>query len=272
VAGAARAAVSRSGAIQVLRVDRDYLPLPGRGDVRAIVWPGMGARYRSMHYVRLPAGGESDDWRHAGEAVYYVLSGSGWLREPAAGERHEIRAGLIVHVQAGAPYGLRAREPLACVGGPCPPDFGLYPGAPAPLPDGAQGSDQRPLEGVAAIRVFDPSREGVAVPMISRQARLVAWPGVGALQAQMNHVILEPRESNVPHRHERSEDTIFVVEGWGFVTDTDTGQTKRVESGCVVHVPAGVGHAVTAETRMVSVGGPCPPDEQMMRRSGLRPA
>ena len=45
------------------------------------------------------------------------------------------------------------------------------------------------------IRVFDPTREGVAVPMISRQARLVAWPGTGARQAQMNYVILEPRES-----------------------------------------------------------------------------
>lgn len=119
------------------------------------------------------------------------------------------------------------------------------------------------------IRVFDPTREGVAVPMISRQARLVAWPGVGARQAQMNYVILEPQESNVPHRHERSEDTIFVVEGSGIVTNTDTGRVQAMEAGCVVHVPAGVGHAVTARTRMVSVGGPCPPDEAMLQRSGL---
>ncbi len=119
------------------------------------------------------------------------------------------------------------------------------------------------------IRVFDPSREGVAVPMISRQARLVAWPGVGARQAQMNYVILEPRESNVPHRHGKSEDTIFVVEGSGIVANTDRGTVQPVQAGCVVHVPVGVGHAVTAETRMVSVGGPCPPDLEMMRLSGL---
>ena len=61
------------------------------------------------------------------------------------------------------------------------------------------------------IRVFDTAREGVAVPMISRRARLVAWPGAGAQQAQMNYVILEPHESNVPHRLVRSEDSIFVV-------------------------------------------------------------
>jgi quercetin dioxygenase-like cupin family protein len=121
------------------------------------------------------------------------------------------------------------------------------------------------------IRVFDPTREGVAVPMISRQARLVAWPGAGAQQAQMNYVILEPRESNVPHRHDRSEDTIFVVEGRGTVSNTDSGTVHPVEAGCIVHVPAGVGHAVTAVTRMVSVGGPCPPDEAMLKRSGLLP-
>lgn len=121
------------------------------------------------------------------------------------------------------------------------------------------------------IRVFDPAREGVAVPMISRQARLVAWPGVGARQAQMNYVILEPREANVPHRHGQSEDTIFVVEGRGTVTNTDSGRVQSVEAGCIAHVPVGAGHAVTAEGRMVSGGGPCPPDEVMMRRSGLRP-
>jgi quercetin dioxygenase-like cupin family protein len=121
------------------------------------------------------------------------------------------------------------------------------------------------------IRIFDPAREGVAVPMIGRQARLVAWPGAGARQAQMNYVVLEPGEANVPHRHEGSEDTIFVVEGRGTVTNTDTGAVQAVEAGCVVHVPAGIGHAVKAETRMVSVGGPCPPDEAMMRRSGLLP-
>ena len=119
------------------------------------------------------------------------------------------------------------------------------------------------------IRVFDPTREGVAVPMISRRARLVVWPGVGARQAQMNYVILEPHESNVPHRHERSEDTIFVVEGRGIITNLDTDRVQAMEAGCVVHVPPGVRHAVTAQTRMVSVGGPCPPDEAMLRKSGL---
>jgi quercetin dioxygenase-like cupin family protein len=130
MAGAGRAAVSGVDEIRVLRVDRDYVPLPGRGAVRAIVWPGMGARHRSMHYVCLPAGGASDEWRHRGEAVYYVLSGSGWFEDRATGARHEVRAGLIAHVEAGTPYAMRAREPLVCVGGPCPPDPSLYAAVP----------------------------------------------------------------------------------------------------------------------------------------------
>jgi quercetin dioxygenase-like cupin family protein len=127
VAGAAGAAVSGADEIRVLRVDRDYVPLPGRGEIRAVVWPGMGARHRTMHYVRLAPGETSQEWRHPGEAVYYVLSGSGWFEDRTAGARHDVTAGLIVHVASGTAYAMAAREPLTCVGGPCPPDPALYP-------------------------------------------------------------------------------------------------------------------------------------------------
>lgn len=123
--------MSDAGEIQVLRVDRDFVPLPGRGEVRAVVWPGMGARHRTMHYVRLASGTTSDEWRHPGEAVYYVLSGSGWFEDRTAGARHAIHAGLIVHVDAATVYVISAGEPLTCVGGPCPPDPALYAEVPA---------------------------------------------------------------------------------------------------------------------------------------------
>ena len=126
MAGAAGPAVSGADEIRVLRVDRDYVALPGPGEVRAIVWPGMGARHRTMHYVRLAPGEASPEWRHPGEAVYYVLSGSGWFEDRTAGTRHEVIAGLIVHVASGTAYVMTARESLACVGGPCPPDPALY--------------------------------------------------------------------------------------------------------------------------------------------------
>ena len=118
--------MSRRDEIQVLRVDRDSIALHGRGEVRAIVWPGMGAQHRTMHSVRLAPGETSDEWRHPGEAVYYVLTGSGWFEDRTTGARSEVRAGLIVHVESGTAYAMTAREPLTCIGGPCPPDPALY--------------------------------------------------------------------------------------------------------------------------------------------------
>lgn len=119
------------------------------------------------------------------------------------------------------------------------------------------------------VRIFDASRDGVPLPLIARHARLIVWPGVGARVASMNRVILEPGEANVPHTHTESEDTIFVLEGRGTVRDFTNDVVLPVEAGCVIHVPEGIQHAVAAETRMISVGGPCPPDLAMLRATGV---
>ncbi len=119
------------------------------------------------------------------------------------------------------------------------------------------------------IRVFDAATDGVPLPLIARHARLIVWPGSGANVASMNRVELEPGEANVPHVHAESEDTIFVVECRGSVRDFDHDLILPVEAGCVIHVPEGIKHAVSAETRMVTVGGPCPPDLAMLRATGV---
>ena len=119
------------------------------------------------------------------------------------------------------------------------------------------------------VRVFDAATDGVPLPLISRQARLIVWPGSGAKIASMNRVVLEQCEANVPHIHVESEDTIFVVEGSGSVRDFDNDLVLPVEAGSVIHVPEGIKHAVSAETRMLSVGGPCPPDLAMLRATGV---
>jgi len=119
------------------------------------------------------------------------------------------------------------------------------------------------------VRVFDAATDGVPLPLISRQARLIVWPGSGAKIASMNRVVLEQGEANVPHIHVESEDTIFVVEGSGSVRDFDNDLVLPVEAGSVIHVPEGIKHAVSAETRMLSVGGPCPPDLAMLRATGV---
>jgi len=121
-----------------------------------------------------------------------------------------------------------------------------------------------------AIRVFHRDRPTQTMPMIASDARLVVWPGVGAWEANMNYVVMEPGEENVPHVHPESEDAIFIVEGRGSVRDLDNDRVLEFEAGQAVFVPAGVEHQVRADrgSRIVSVGGPCPADIAMLRRVG----
>jgi quercetin dioxygenase-like cupin family protein len=118
-----------------------------------------------------------------------------------------------------------------------------------------------------AVRVFHRDEPSAMVPLISADARLVVWPGVGAHTANMNYVRLQPGEANSPHAHATSEDTIFILDGRGTVEDLTNGFTLQFQAGDVVHVPPGVRHAVSADrgTPIESVGGPCPADEGIIR-------
>ncbi|WP_419846601.1 cupin domain-containing protein [Candidatus Poriferisocius sp.] len=121
-----------------------------------------------------------------------------------------------------------------------------------------------------AIKQFHRDQPDHYMPLISNDARLVVWPGVGSEMANMNYVVLEPGEENVPHAHSESEDTIFILEGRGSVADLDNDIVHEFEAGDAVHVPTGVKHAVRADrdSRIVSVGGPCPPDRYLLKLSG----
>ena len=125
-----------------------------------------------------------------------------------------------------------------------------------------------------AIRVFHRDNPDLMLPMISKDARLVVWPGVGAYTANMAYVRMEPGEQNVPHVHAQSEDAIFILEGEGTVTDFDHDRRLEFAQGQVIHVPVGVRHAVAADrgSPVVSVGGPCPADLAMLRAVGALPS
>lgn len=124
-----------------------------------------------------------------------------------------------------------------------------------------------------AIRVFHRDRPDRMLPIISRDARLIVWPGVGAMTANMNYVRLEPGEANVPHIHPESEDTIFILSGEGTVDDHDNGVTLEFHANQAIHVPVGVKHAVKADrgVEVISTGGPCPADYRMLRAVGAWP-
>lgn len=124
-----------------------------------------------------------------------------------------------------------------------------------------------------AIRVYHRDNPDRMLPIISRDARLIVWPGVGAMTANMNYVRLEPGEENVPHIHVESEDTIFILSGEGTVEDFDNQVTLPFHAGQAIHVPIGVKHAVKANrgVEVVSTGGPCPADFRMLKAVGAWP-
>jgi len=106
------------------------LPLvEGAGDARAIVWPGMGAKARSLHHIWLAPDARTVPQHHPGDAVYYVVTGDGTVVDGAAGERQPLREGAMFHVDTGTEYVVEAGEHgIELVGGPAPADAALYEG------------------------------------------------------------------------------------------------------------------------------------------------
>ena len=108
------------------------------------------------------------------------------------------------------------------------------------------------------------------LPLISSDARMIVWPGVGAWDATMNYVRMAPGEANTVHAHLESEDTIVILEGPRERRRSDERCHSKFSAGDVIHVPVSVRHAVRADrgTGIVSVGGPCPADLAMLRACG----
>jgi quercetin dioxygenase-like cupin family protein len=123
-----------------------------------------------------------------------------------------------------------------------------------------------------AVHTFHRDEPDLRMPMISSDARLVVWPGVGAWDATMNYVVLEPGEENIPHNHPVSEDTIYILEGRGTVRDLTNDLELEFEAGQAIFVPVGLQHQVSADRgeRVISVGGPCPADLVMLERAGAK--
>lgn len=115
--------------VQVLDSDSGP-PVPiaaSGGSARAVVWPGMGAELRSLHWIQLEAGGETIELEHPSEAVYYVVRGSGEVVDRSDRSSKHLIEGAMAHVEAGTPYRLRAGDGgLELVGGPAPADPRLY--------------------------------------------------------------------------------------------------------------------------------------------------
>jgi hypothetical protein len=97
------------------------------GTARAIAWPGVGSHMRSMHRISLTSGGTSRPLRHPMESVYYVIQGEATANDLDDGIGHELVARSMILIDPGTTYTLSGGAHGAeIVGGPCPPDPGLY--------------------------------------------------------------------------------------------------------------------------------------------------
>ncbi len=117
--------------IQVLALEEgpSLAIVEGNGDARAVVWPGMGARLRSIHRIVLGPGARTTEMRHPSEAVYYVVSGAGQVLDIGDGSMQPVGPGSMAHIDAETTYRFGAgSEGLSLVGGPSPPDPALYEG------------------------------------------------------------------------------------------------------------------------------------------------
>lgn len=236
------------------------LGLVDGGTWREIVGARTGGTCRGLHAVELAPHATTVLLQHPGEAVYYVSAGAGTVVEQLATrtERNAVTEGSMLHVRAGATYLFESTVGMTLLGGPSPvdPDLGATP----------DDSPEQP-----GVRIYHRDEPGLQVPFISRDARLVVWLGEGAVTANMNYVVLEPGERNKEHVHAVSEDTIHILEGRGTAENITTGEKLAFGPGDTIHIEIGFWHAVAADQgeRVVSVGGPCPADVNMLRAAGV---
>lgn len=229
---------------------------------REIIGPGVGAECRGLYDLQFVDDGQSLTLTHSTEAAYYVAGGRSSVVHATSGLSHELTEGSMVHVRPGTPYQLSGSAGTRLVGGPCPAGSSIT-GAPV-VP--APAADVWP-----EISVHHRDSPGLLVPFISQDARLVVWLGVGAFAANMNYVVLQPGERNREHVHAYSEDTIHILEGRGTAENVTTGEKLDFGPGDTIHIEIGFWHAVAADRgeRVVSVGGPCPADVDMLRAAGV---
>jgi quercetin dioxygenase-like cupin family protein len=257
--------VTTSGGLRILSPDQwgPDLGLIEGGMWREIVGPTSGATCRGLYHLGLHPGGSTRVLQHPGEAVYYLVSGEAAVSEHVDADAVPgcaLDEGGMVHIRPGTAYSIASADGAVLVGGPSPVDTGL----------GREVSAGRSM-GTPGVRGFHRDRPGLLVPFISSDARLVVWLGEGAITANMNFVVLQPGERNREHVHVESEDTIHVLAGHGTAENVTTGEAFEFGPRDTIHIEIGVWHAVAADRgeTVVSVGGPCPADTNMLRAAGV---
>jgi quercetin dioxygenase-like cupin family protein len=123
---------SMSESIQVVDAShsREIPIVDGVGNAKVVIWPGMGAHYRTFQVITLGEHSKTVQLRHPGsDAAYYVIKGQGRVLNVQTGESQELGEGGMVHIDADDGYQFIAGPSgMRILGGPCPADASLYAG------------------------------------------------------------------------------------------------------------------------------------------------
>lgn len=116
--------------VRVLRAADHGPALPiveGDGSARPIVWPGVGAAFRTMHRIELASGSRTVALKHEMEAAYYVVRGDGTVRDADEDSSEPLVEGSMIFIEPGTAYLIEAGPAgILLLGGPCPADPALY--------------------------------------------------------------------------------------------------------------------------------------------------
>lgn len=118
--------------IKILKPEKDFVTLPfvdgSQGVAKAIIWPGMGAKFGSMHYFVMPPGEKNVPHSHETmEDMFYVVQGKGYIID-GDNKKHYFTKGDFVYVPPKCIHAVVSEGPedFISVGGPTPPDAEMY--------------------------------------------------------------------------------------------------------------------------------------------------
>lgn len=101
--------------------------IDGRGSASVVLWPGNGARFRTMQLLKMEGGDRTIDLCHTQDSAYYIIAGSGLVRDLATGTAQDLVEGSILHIDHHDGYRFEAGpDGMHAVGGPVPADPALY--------------------------------------------------------------------------------------------------------------------------------------------------
>jgi quercetin dioxygenase-like cupin family protein len=116
--------------IRILDVKKDYVEIPllkGGKMAKAIVHPGMGAKYGSLNYVVMEPGDENIEHVHPNsDDVIYIIQGEGVIVD-GDGKESSFKAGNVIFIPAGTFHAVKPRgnQTFIGVGGPQPADLAM---------------------------------------------------------------------------------------------------------------------------------------------------